>query len=104
MKPKSLRHLRRNQKRFLKLRHEQDLAELLEIPLYRLKLIGLKPRYHLFGIPKKDGSQRWIENPAPELKGCNSFCRSIGMLGDSIYRLYPKLISKNEGFGQAIRM
>lgn len=68
MKAKSLRHLRSNQRRFLKLLRAEGLADLLEFPLYKLRLLAIQPRYHLFGIPKKDGSKRWIENPSPDLK------------------------------------
>lgn len=68
MKAKSQRHLRTNQRRFRKLLREQDLADLLEFPLYKLRLMATQPQYHLFGIPKKDGSQRWIENPGHDLK------------------------------------
>lgn len=68
MKAKSLRHIKRNQRRFHRVKDEKGLADLLSVPLYKLKLMALQPRYHLFGIPKKDGSKRWIENPSPDLK------------------------------------
>ncbi|MCB0841571.1 MAG: RNA-directed DNA polymerase, partial [Bacteroidetes bacterium] len=68
MKQSSLRTLRKRKKAFLALRDPQDLAELLEIPAYRLKLMAIKPQYHHFDIPKKDGSKRWIEDPVAELK------------------------------------
>jgi len=64
----SLRSLKRKREEFLQIRHPQDLAELLNYPLHRIKLLALEPRYHVFHIPKEDGSKRLIENPEPSLK------------------------------------
>lgn len=68
MKPKSIRNIRRRKQTFCSLRHEQDLAHLLEVPAHKLQLHRMRPRYDIFSVPKKDGSKRWIENPAPALK------------------------------------
>ena len=68
MKPKSIRHLRKMRKTFCELRHESDLAELLEVPRHKLRLWSIRPQYRLFAIPKKDGSKRYIEDPFPFLK------------------------------------
>ena len=65
MKFKKLNRLRKS---FCRLRHTQDLAKLVEVPAYKLKLIAQQPKYYLFSMPKKDGSKRWIENPEPRLK------------------------------------
>ena len=65
MKFKKLNKLRN---RFCRLRHTQDLAKLLEVPAYKLQLIAQQPKYHIFSIPKKDGSKRWIEDPETRLK------------------------------------
>ena len=68
MKPKSIRYLRKVRKTFCDLRHEADLAELLEVPRHKLKLWSVRPQYRLFAVPKKDGSKRYIEDPFPVLK------------------------------------
>lgn len=64
----SLRTLKRRRDDFLKLRRPHELSELLGIPLHQIRLLSLEPRYHVFHIPKEDGSKRLIENPEPSLK------------------------------------
>jgi len=68
MKPKSIRSLRKRSRRMLGLRQPEELAVLLQTPAYQLQLMALKPVYNLFSVPKKDGSRRWIEDPARPLK------------------------------------
>jgi RNA-directed DNA polymerase len=62
------RILQRSAAQFCKIRHLGHLAELLKTPQYRLQLLAARPQYNIFSIPKKDGSKRWIEDPADELK------------------------------------
>jgi RNA-directed DNA polymerase len=50
------------------LKSEQKLAELLEVPLYRLQLMAINPDYSCYYIKKGNGKNRWIEDPEPELK------------------------------------
>ena len=45
-----------------------DLAVLLRVPQHQLQLLSLQPRYKTYEIPKRDGSKRLIEDPAPALK------------------------------------
>lgn len=54
--------------RFCDLRHVNDLAALLNVEVYKLHMLALKPHYHIFTVPKKDGSQRWIEDPDDRLQ------------------------------------
>ena len=53
---------------FCDIRHIKHLAALVKTPAYQLQLMAIKPEYNCFGVPKKDGSQRWIEDPEPALK------------------------------------
>lgn len=53
---------------FCQIRHDKDLAVLVKTPAYKLQLLAINPTYNCFGIPKKDGSKRWIEDPEPALK------------------------------------
>jgi len=46
----------------------EHIATILCIPLHRLQLMAAKPVYHIFEIPKSDGSMRLIENPKKDLK------------------------------------
>jgi RNA-directed DNA polymerase len=58
--------------RFLDLKDERDVAELLEVPYHRLKYhISIVPesdRYVDFSIPKKSGKMRIISAPSTALK------------------------------------
>jgi RNA-directed DNA polymerase len=53
---------------FCRLRSTSDLAILLGTPIQQLAMLALRPDYHVFTIPKKDGSFRQIEDPADPLK------------------------------------
>lgn len=81
MKKPSIRTLRKHLKDFCNLRDDKDLAELLEVPAYKLQLIAIRPQYRMFGIPKSNGSKRWIEDPEPNLKyiqkSLNKYLQSI---------------------------
>ncbi|MEM6263950.1 MAG: reverse transcriptase family protein [Bacteroidota bacterium] len=68
MSTSSARTLKRRQQQFCSLNQPRDLGYLLEIPTHKLTLLSLNPQYRLFSIPKKDGSQRWLEDPTPDLK------------------------------------
>ncbi|WP_295673591.1 reverse transcriptase family protein, partial [uncultured Mucilaginibacter sp.] len=54
--------------RFKSLRNENDLAALLETGTNNLQLLQVNPEYHVYEIPKKDGSMRLIEDPQDQLK------------------------------------
>jgi RNA-directed DNA polymerase len=68
MKSRSIRFLKRHHNHFCRLRQPRELAALLEVPLYKLQLLAIKPHYHHFSVPKSDGSLRWIEEPDEQLK------------------------------------
>lgn len=59
-------------KAFCRLRNADHLAALLGFATYTLQLQAAKPHYHLFSVPKKDGSRRWLENPDKILKTIQS--------------------------------
>ena len=63
-----INHIRRIKNTFCSIRHIKQLAALVKTPAYQLQLMAIKPEYNCFGVPKKDGSQRWIEDPEPALK------------------------------------
>jgi len=67
-KPIKLRVAKRMAARFCRIKDVEQLAEWLDIPTYQLKLMAAKPHYHVFSIPKKDGSKRWIEDPEDKLQ------------------------------------
>ncbi len=67
-KKQSLRKVRKMKNTFCKLRTVRELAQLLKIESFKLHLYAHQPAYRIFSIPKKDGSKRWIEDPAPKLK------------------------------------
>lgn len=46
----------------------EDLAVLFRTPQHELQLLSLNPQYKEYRIPKKNGSFRQIEDPAPALK------------------------------------
>ena len=59
----------------------RSLCGLLNIDQRRLFLLARKPPYNSFTIPKKEGGERLIETPTPELKRVlrtlNSFLQSV---------------------------
>lgn len=66
---------------FCAIRHLDDLEALLGVSEYELQLQSLNPKYHLFTVPKRDGSKRWIEDPDHELQQIqdklNDFLQSV---------------------------
>lgn len=50
------------------LRNPDDLARLLGLSPHALTLLAHFPEYRHFTVPKRDGSRRAIEDPAPALK------------------------------------
>ena len=54
---------------FLDLRHPDELAEALGVPLLKLTSLGIDPPYRIFEVPKSDGTMRLIEDPEKPLKG-----------------------------------
>lgn len=67
-KPKTLRQVDRYRDLFVEMRDADDLADLLQVSTYKLKLIGAQPAYRIFHIPKLNGKKRLIEDPPPRLK------------------------------------
>jgi len=66
---KSLTAISKKHKTFCKMKNEESLAKLLKKPLYKLRLIGMHPGYHVFSVNKKNSDKkRWIEDPEPPLK------------------------------------
>lgn len=63
-----IRKARRLKRALLAVRHVRDLAKLLGVESYKLQLLAHRPQYNVFAIPKRDGSQRWIEDPGRPLK------------------------------------
>ena len=53
---------------FQRMRHPEDLAALLGFTRHSLQLQAIRPKYHQFSIPKKDGTKRWLEDPNRKLK------------------------------------
>lgn len=60
--------LRRHAQYWQELETVHDLSALLRVPQHQLQLISLRPAYKTYEIPKRDGSARLIEDPAPALK------------------------------------
>ena len=67
------------------MRHLKHLAVLVKTPAYQLQLIAVKPAYHCFGVQKKDGSMRLIEDPEPALKKIQ---RRLNHLLQCVYFFY----------------
>lgn len=53
---------------FLALRHPEDLSEAIAAEPLHLHAVAAAPQYHIFQVPKKDGSLRLIEDPHKPLK------------------------------------
>lgn len=66
-KPTKSRHLQWKTA-FCSVNSVRALCSLLRIDPRRLQLLAKKPPYKSFTIPKKDGGERVIEAPGPELK------------------------------------
>lgn len=78
-------------------RTPNDLAALLHKELFYLQSLILRPAYHLFTIPKRDGTTRWIEDPPPKLK---SIQRTINRMLECAYHLHRS----NAAFGFMIHV
>ena len=59
-----------------------DLEQLFKLEPFQLQLLCELPSYQTFPIPKRDGSQRWIEDPNPPLKKIQ---RSLNLLLQGVY-------------------
>lgn len=59
-------------KTFVSIKSLYDLCRILKTDTRRIMLMIAHPRYKAFVIPKKDGGERLIENPSPELKKTQS--------------------------------
>jgi len=68
VKPYGIKKLGRLMHTFCSLDRNKDLAQLMGMARFQLKLLASQPEYFIFSIPKKDGSLRMIENPARQLK------------------------------------
>lgn len=66
-KPSKSRHLHQKTV-FCSINSVRALCGLLRIDQRRLQLLAKKPPYTSFTVPKKDGGERIIEAPGPELK------------------------------------
>jgi len=64
----SARALQLDAGRFKSLRSLNDLAALFNTCANELQLVRSNPEYHIYQIPKKDGSMRLIEDPQHALK------------------------------------
>lgn len=78
----SNRLIRRRSAAFCSAHTPEQLAALLSIPQHQLALLGINPVYRHFAIPKRDGSQRFIEDPEPQLKKVQ---RSLNLYLQSVY-------------------
>ncbi len=67
-KPK-IHFIRRTKSRFCALRTIADLSKILKVESYKLQFLAINPKYHIFSVPKKNGSKRWIEDPDDKLQG-----------------------------------
>jgi RNA-directed DNA polymerase len=56
-------------RRFEQLQQLSGLAQLLGVPASTIEKIGQKQEYHSFYVPKPGGQKRFIQHPAPALKG-----------------------------------
>ena len=77
----SLRQIQYRRSRLLKLQTMQECCLLLGHPELKLTLLAAKPPYSEFTVPKRDGSERHIEDPQPPLKGIlrilNAFLQAV---------------------------
>lgn len=64
----SVNALHQDAGRFKSLRKLSEMAALFETGPNELQLIRSHPEYHIFEIPKRDGSMRLIEDPQGQLK------------------------------------
>ncbi|MEZ4885613.1 MAG: reverse transcriptase family protein [Chitinophagales bacterium] len=64
------------------LRTMSQLEVLLGVEAHQLQLMAGQPEYRVFTIPKKDGSERWIEDPAPPLKAVQ---RTLNVFLQAVY-------------------
>lgn len=53
---------------FERLRTVKHLQVLVGVEAHQLQLMAANPQYQVFSVPKKNGSERWIEDPATPLK------------------------------------
>lgn len=53
---------------FCRLHHVSDLCRLLKTDKRKLLLMAKRPRYKSFSVPKRDGGERHIDTPSPQLK------------------------------------
>jgi RNA-directed DNA polymerase len=60
------------QKAFTGLQTIDALAQLLQFAPHQVAMQSLRPHYHLFEVPKRNGQKRSIENPNPMLKTLQS--------------------------------
>lgn len=67
---------------FCAVRTTEQLAALLHTPSYQLVLMAAQPVYYPFAIPKKDGTNRWIEDPYAPLKKVQ---RTLNVYLQSVY-------------------
>ena len=68
-------------KAFLALRTAGELAELLAVSPAHLAAVALRPWYHIFEVPKKNGEMRLIEDPDDRLQpiqdGLNDYLQAV---------------------------
>ncbi len=64
----NLRRLRSLKAAFLRLKSVADLCQLLDKSQHQIVPLARLPYYRTFAVPKRDGSDRWIEDPYPPLK------------------------------------
>lgn len=68
MKPVTLLQLRQRSEAFSLVKTFYDLARLTGIPDPQWVTLSKRPCYHVFSVPKKDGTDRLIEDPDQPLK------------------------------------
>ncbi|MCB0576008.1 MAG: RNA-directed DNA polymerase [Saprospiraceae bacterium] len=68
-------------KAFFAMRTAGDLAELLAVSPAHLVAVAFRPWYHIFELPKKDGTMRLIEDPDDRLQplqdGLNDYLQAV---------------------------
>lgn len=77
MRKPNTAQLRLQAEKMMALRTPDDVSRALGIPLPRLEALAANPAYALFTVPKRDGSQRLIENPAPALKAVQRYLNDL---------------------------
>ena len=92
MKTKSITKLRRRRDAFCNIKNVKDLEKLLNESSFSIHLLALKPDYHIFTVPKKNGKKKWIEDSVENLKRIQ---RSLNFYLQCVYNTVKAPYSNN---------